>query len=287
MPRYALALALCVAGATALGAAECQTPECEEFEGDNGLCPEHIGPPCPRNYVNNMTDYTEGASLKIEADLREFMNQSLYTYLGLMVDAFPPSSFDTADVFNGVAGRALVALRLYERFGNASHLDLASQYIEAAVAKVGKISNKYVGHNWGPAGTWSIAAAIRDRKGDSSGATDAVAQVQSIFEAAPSDDYSDYDDWDSGRAGLLYSAAFLENHFGHAVIDAADVLAVAHAIVARGARLGGGTHLEFISPIDGAPAARQITGGSRHRRGCHVDIPPCRYKTSFSQAIAG
>ena len=128
MPRYALALALCVAGATALGAAECQTPECEEFEGDNGLCPEHIGPPCPRNYVNNMTDYTEGASLKIEADLREFMNQSLYTYLGLMVDAFPPSSFDTADVFNGVAGRALVALRLYERFGNASHLDLASSY---------------------------------------------------------------------------------------------------------------------------------------------------------------
>ena len=155
------------------------------------LCPQHIGPPCPRNYANDMADWDAAlprarAGLVVEPELAAFMNSSLRAYVARATAAFPPTRADSADVFEGVAGRALMCLRLFERFGERAHLELALAYAEAAVGRVGSLGADYAAaHNWGPAGVWSVAAAARLRAGDAAGAEAAAAEVVSVARGAP------------------------------------------------------------------------------------------------------
>ena len=49
--------------------------------------------------------------MTIDDALRDFMSSTMDTYLTRVQSAYPPTHLDTADVFNGVGGRALLHLR--------------------------------------------------------------------------------------------------------------------------------------------------------------------------------
>ena len=226
MPR-AISLLLIVSSAAAaeelLGSALCVTPDCVGFDeraplrgdddasnDDNWICPQHIGDSCPRFYNNTMADYSPGDSLAVEPALVEFMNATLATYLELVATNYPPSRFDSADVFGGVGGRAVLYLRLYARFGRADDLALAAEYIDAALARVDSIETDYVGMMWGRTGVYAVGAVVADLTGNATRVAECVDAVRALFEGSVDDSFAAYDDFDAGRAGLLYSARYLE-----------------------------------------------------------------------------
>ena len=212
-----------------------------------------------------MSDYSGTEDLTVEPDLASFMASTQVTFMAL-VDAHPTHD---PTVFSGAAGRALLFLRMYDTDGKPEDLATARAYVEAALAGVGSLNSNYVGFLWGKTGVWAVAAAVLDRCGDSPETVEQLVQlVQGVFDAAP--DSAPYDDWDSGRSGLLYAAEFLQEHVvfnnslsrstatttpamtGTSIVPRESVLAVAEAIVTRGAALARGDgYMEFMSPNDG------------------------------------
>jgi hypothetical protein len=213
-----------------------------------------------------MTDFsnttTEG--LVVEPDLGAFMATMQTTFMQL-VDARKAGS---STVFDGSAGRALLYLRMYDLNGNPEDLASARSYADAALADVDNLNADYVGFLWGSPGVYSVAAAVLDRCGDASETVEElVGRVEAAFAAAPTS--APFDDWDSGRAGLLYAAEFLEENvvFNNSLrrsrsgeVSASDasiipretVTAVAEAVVTRGASLSREEgYMEFVSPNDG------------------------------------
>jgi len=91
-------------------------------------------------------------------------------------------------------------------------------------------------------GVYSVAAALYDRVNNMDGVSDMVSKVNQIFESSIN---APYDDWDSGRSGLLYASPFLSdnlpnyktNVLGDAnagIISREYMISVAQAVVDRG-----------------------------------------------------
>jgi hypothetical protein len=100
-----------------------------------------------------------------------------------------------------------------------------------------------------------------------------VNEVIALFESAPDDQLTTYDDWDAGRGGLLFASEFLDNNIPNyraASLDGASVIArdlminVATAVVNRGNRLSDapGQYLQWISPNDGGKWLGQSHGSA-------------------------
>ena len=160
-------------------------------------------------------------------------------------------------MFGGSAGRALLFLQRFEAWGQASDLATALEYIEGALASVGAVSASTCGFLWGRPGVGAVGAVVRSRAGDEAGAQSLVDALVGYFEKAPDDSECPYDDWDSGRAGLLYVSKFLDEMLpqwpgGLPVIDRDLLAPVALAIIDRGTRLSDspGEYLEWLSPND-------------------------------------
>mmetsp|Transcript_115705 Transcript_115705/g.338420 ORF Transcript_115705/g.338420 Transcript_115705/m.338420 type:complete len:496 (-) Transcript_115705:55-1542(-) len=262
-------------------ASPCATPDCNgyvdgpvlanpaaescQFPRDPNTCPQKIGGECPHYYNNTMQDFdpTWADRLHVEDTLRSFLKHKIDEYLKLVDDCASPTfgAFPSADVFNGVGGRALMHLRLHKLgFQPAtskpytSHLARAREYIDIAASNSSTISSKFCGFPWGVASVHTLAAIIYDLEGNAESSLGFVAKVREAFNHAADDEFCVYDDWDAGRAGLLYAAALLDHHFGKTMINRDLVVRVANATVERGSRLGaaaGVDYMKFISPNDG------------------------------------
>lgn len=247
---------------------------------------------CPHAYNNTQPDYdpNDPSGLVIDSEMSEFMTSTMDEFLDMVAEVFPPTRVDSPDVFNGVAGRALIFLRLYDRNNNnATYLSTAKAYIDTALANVNKIGTTYVGFNWGKTGVWSVGAAIYDRIAAANSADEEAAAnvdtlvtlVQELFVTCESDAACIYDDWDSGRSGLLFAAPFLQRNLPNYisrhssssgsdgdddvdVIDRDAAAAVALAIVNRGVKLSsnGSSYLEWVSPNDGGKWLGQSHGSA-------------------------
>lgn len=221
---------------------------------------------CPRFYNNTMVDYsaqTPDSDLVVDDALRKFMENQTALYLDQIESNRPPSHFDSANVFEGLAGRAFLYLRLYNRTGDASKLSMAVKYAESALLFVETIPKKYTGFLWGRTGVYAVAAVVFDASGDSSRAQKMIGNVVSICKDAPDDAKAEYDDWDSGRAGLLYAGAFLNSYFGAGTVSDALLETIAQAIVRRGLQVSSTSeYLEFVSPIEGGKWLGQSHGSA-------------------------
>ena len=230
-------------------------------------CQDLNNPTCPYNYKNVMPDYIEGAPVHLSDELRSFMEINMETYLDLVVKHRPPNKVDAATVFEGLGGRALLYLRLYKRTNDEKYLDVAQEYIDSAIQHIGTISAEYIGFLWGKTGVYSVAAVLYSLRGDEDGSNQMIQEVQSIFDQAWDDSYAHYDDFDSGRAGLLYAASFLQDYFSDRseVIRRDSIVAVANATVQRGKALStdpNKSYLEWISPNDGGRWLGQSHGSA-------------------------
>lgn len=254
----------------------CKTPDCEQFEsqsettflvrqsGTTNTCQDLDSPDCPYNYNNTMPDYVEGADVSISPTLLAFMKTQLNVYLEMIYKTYPPSKFDTADVFTGTGGRAYMFLRLFQLTKNATYLETAHDYITTSLNKIDTIDSHYVGFLWGKTGVYSLAAVISSLRGDSETAATYVSAVQSTFDRAVDDNNVPYDDFDSGRAGLLYAGQFLAKFYARDVISRSSVVAVAQATIARGQALSAeaDSYCEWISPNDGEKWLGQSHGSA-------------------------
>jgi lantibiotic modifying enzyme len=200
-----------------------------------------------------MADYQQGSEVSVTPELSTFMETQLAIYLDKIYTVMPPSKLDSADVFNGVGGRAYLYLRLFDRTGNEAYLATALEYLDTSLAHVQSIDGRYVGFLWGRTGVYTLGAVLAYLQGNHGACSERIAQVQAVFDQAPSDSYAPYDDFDSGRAGLLYAASFLAKFFGQDVISRSSVVAVAQAVVRRGQQLSNepDSYLQWISPNDG------------------------------------
>lgn len=217
---------------------------------------------CPYNYENTMPDYVPGDPIEISTASINWMRSTLEIYLNATVAARPPSEIDDVTVFTGTGGRALMFLRLYDRSKDAEYLDMANQYIATSLANVGRIQEDIVGFLWGRTGVYSVAAVLASLRGNETEAQSYIAEVQSIFDRSVSDSYAKWDDFDAGRAGLLYAASFLGAHFGTDVIQRESIVAVAEATIARGKALSSDpdSYLQWLSPNDGGKWLGQSHG---------------------------
>jgi hypothetical protein len=113
--------------------------------------------------------------------------------------------------FSGIGGRALLLLKLHNATGNASYLARAQPYVAAMEAKLASQAvedtlSGFVGFMWSRVGMLCVSAVAADARGD--GAT-VAARVRAVSDLVASL-RGRYDDFDSGRAGLLYAVRFLE-----------------------------------------------------------------------------
>lgn len=216
-----------------------------------------LDPPCPRCWANPSPEYVPGASpTGVDAALRASMRRALAAYLAEMQAQRPPTAADGGTVFSGVGGRALLLLKLQAATGSSAYAASAAAYVAAMEAKLPRqeLADKltgFVGFMWSRVGMLCVSALAADRRGDGAVVGRRVAQVVAAFRARE----GKYDDFDSGRAGLLYAARFLDANLGAGAprVPRALVLAVAQAIVDRGAATGaahGNAFLQWHGPND-------------------------------------
>ena len=162
-----------------------------------------------------MADYVPGVTPSPTAPLtpavRARMRQRLGEYLQSMAANRPASHADSGTVFSGSGGRALLLLKLHAATGNATYLAQAAPYVAAMEARLARqklsdAASGFVGFQWSHVGMLCVGAVAAQAGGDDAKA-DAFAQQ--VAEAVSSQ-AGKYDDFDSGRAGLLYAVNFLE-----------------------------------------------------------------------------
>ena len=198
-----------------------------------------IDPPCPRCWANEATDYVPGTSpTTLSPELRTRLRDQLSQYLDRMRHQRPPSHADSGTVFTGVGGRALLYLKLHEATGDPSFLEEATPYVEAMIGKLAaqkRLDRQKgaTGFQWSYVGMSCVGALAADRVGDAATTAAHVAEVQEAFAGED----AKYDDFDSGGAGLLYAARFLQSNLapsGAPLIDRELVLGLAMRIIDRG-----------------------------------------------------
>ena len=121
-------------------------------------------------------------------------------------------------VFSGTGGRLLLLLKLYDATGNSTYMTLAEPYVKAVerLLPEQEVSDRltgFVGFQWSRVGMWSVAAAYYDRLATPEGArlkTKYLKMIVDLF--AESASQGKYDDFDSGRAGLIYASLFIADN---------------------------------------------------------------------------
>eukprot|EP01063_Lacrimia_lanifica_P015015 TRINITY_DN2166_c0_g1_i2.p1 TRINITY_DN2166_c0_g1~~TRINITY_DN2166_c0_g1_i2.p1 ORF type:complete len:497 (+),score=169.31 TRINITY_DN2166_c0_g1_i2:59-1492(+) len=232
-----------------------------------------LDPPCPKCWTNPHPDYTPGAATDVPAELKALMKDRLEGYLAAMLGTRPASHADSGTVFSGHGGRALLLLKLHEVTGNATYLQLAAPYVDAVErALPGQILADMVtgfsGFQWSHVGMACVSALAADRRGDAAAVKKRIAQVQAAVRNAATFTSRGYDDFDAGRAGLLYAARFLEANVapkGVGKVDAASLDRVVAVIIARGeaqARAHGNAFLQWRGPNDAGLWLGQSHGAS-------------------------
>ena len=144
-----------------------------------------------------------------------------------------------ANVYQGVSGAALNFLKLYARTRNSTHLNIAKEYIDAALPKLPDLENIHYAHSfmWGPAGVLAVQAVIHSHLGDAPTATAALGKIASIIVA----NNMTQNDFLPGRAGLLFAARFVaaNNPLGLSLPwSDTDLMAVAQSIISAGVSPG-------------------------------------------------
>lgn len=234
---------------------------CHPLNESSKLPKKCLGPqwsldaPCPHCWSNTAPDYTPGAPTTLSADLRTRMSATLTKYLARMEETHPPSQTSAGTVFSGLGGRALLLLKLYAATGAAQHLQTAREYTDAMLTKLpaqrlqDRVSG-FVGFQWSHVGMLCIAAVCAELEGDTKSADTFVAQVRDVFEQVTAGKVGRYDDFDSGRAGLLFAGRFLEANLaprpGGPLIPRQVVLRIATAIVDRGAATAAALGHDFL-----------------------------------------
>jgi len=251
-------------GALLFGARASAEAECQDLDN------------CPHCYNNTQPDYdpNDPSGLVVSDDLVAFMDNTMNEYLRLVQTVYPPSQYDSdATVFNGLGGRALLYLRLYDGDGDADNLQIALEYIESSLSSVNTITSNYCGFLWGRTGVYSVAAAIYDRLNNTAKVQEMVTQVVNIFEASQSDSQAPYDDWDAGRGGLLFASPYLDRNTPNyqkaynvngGIISRELMVNIATAVVNRGNKLSDapGQYLQWVSPNDGGKWLGQSHGSA-------------------------
>jgi len=181
-----------------------------------------------------MADYHEGDSVQMSTELVNWMQNNLDAYLETVTEGRPPSNVDAATVFEGVGGRAYIFMRLYMLTNDKKYLDMAAQYMKTSLANVDSIDKKYVGFLWGSTGVFTLAAILSTMQQRDDDAVMYISKVQSFFDVCDDDSKTLYDDFDGGRAGLLYASEFLDRYYGRKVISRESLVGCANAIIRRG-----------------------------------------------------
>jgi hypothetical protein len=224
-----------------------------------------LDPPCPRCWANDAPDDPSGGhgpAPTLPPATRAAMAARLEQYLTSMLAARPASHKDVGTVFSGHGGRALLLLKLHAATANATYLQLAAPYVDAMAGKLveqeaADLASGAVGFQWSHVGMLCVAAVAADRRGDAAAAGAYVGKVVGVFRSGR----GQYDGFDSGRAGLLFAARFLDANLpalaaaaegGH-LVPRALVLATAQAIIDRGeatGRANGNAFLQWHGPND-------------------------------------
>ena len=152
-----------------------------------------------------------GPTAPLTPAVRALMRERLDAYLERMAAARPASHADKGTVFAGSGGRALLLLKLHAATANASFLAAANGYVGAMEARLPRqrasdAAAGFVGFQWSHVGMLCVGAVAAQANGDDAKADGYAAQVA----AAVASRAGRYDDFDSGRAGLLYAVRFLE-----------------------------------------------------------------------------
>ena len=152
-----------------------------------------------------------GPTAPLTPAVRALMQERLDAYLERMAAVRPASHADKGTVFAGSGGRALLLLKLHAATANASFLAAANGYVAAMEARLPRqrasdAAAGFVGFQWSHVGMLCVGAVAAQANGDDAKADGFAAQVA----AAVASRAGRYDDFDSGRAGLLYAVRFLE-----------------------------------------------------------------------------
>lgn len=205
------------------------------------------------------------------------MQSSLQSYLELMLHERPASHVDGSQpgtVFAGTGGRLLLLLKLYDVTGNSTYMTLAEPYVKATERLLPgqEISDRltgFVGFQWSRVGMWSVLAAYYDRTSTTEGdrlKTKYLKKIMELFDESASQ--GKYDDFDSGRAGLIYASRFIAENIsprGEPKVLPAAVLSMAQRIVDRGeatGRANGNSFLQWHGPNDSGLWLGQSHGSS-------------------------
>eukprot|EP01013_Petalomonas_cantuscygni_P008603 TRINITY_DN21327_c0_g1_i1.p1 TRINITY_DN21327_c0_g1~~TRINITY_DN21327_c0_g1_i1.p1 ORF type:complete len:473 (+),score=58.35 TRINITY_DN21327_c0_g1_i1:27-1421(+) len=214
-------------------------------------CPEHVGSPCPVCYTNPMLDYSPGAHVPLSASALTRIRELYPLYVSNILSSSPPSSCADGTVYFGCGGLSLLFFKMGKLTGNTTYTSIAQQYLDASLALVPAQKSKdqsrgYVGFQWSYIGTIAIAAVF----GPTARRDAYVAEIQAAVDAQT----STYDDFDSGRSGLLFAARFLaanlpasnSSRVGGPISDK-SLQSLAAAIVSRG-RAAGTPYLQWNNP---------------------------------------
>ena len=214
-----------------------------------------LNPPCPRCFTNDAVDYTPGAPTTLSPALQTRMHTALDTFLAHMITERPSTHSDSGTVFSGIGGRALLLFKLHAATGNASYLEQAQTYTAAMLKKLpqqtllDEVSGQ-VGFQWSHIGMLCVAAYAAAASGDLSGAQHYVGLVAKVFVSAAANKQGRYDDFDSGRSGLLYALRFLEATLPESIprplVPRATVYKVATNIIDRGVATGAANGHKFM-----------------------------------------
>ena len=191
--------------------------------------------------------------------LKDKMKERLDEYIDLMLSQRPASKDDSTGgtVFSGVGGRALILLKLFSATSNSTYLELAKPYVKDMESKLFAQEAKdmvtgFVGFMWSHVGMWCVSALYADLTNDTETVEKRLKDINDLFEK----DKGKYDDFDAGRAGLLFAARFLQANIepkGSPKVSDDLLRKVALSIIQRGHETGlqnGHTYLQWHGPND-------------------------------------
>eukprot|EP01099_Mayorella_cantabrigiensis_P004319 TRINITY_DN3243_c0_g1_i1.p1 TRINITY_DN3243_c0_g1~~TRINITY_DN3243_c0_g1_i1.p1 ORF type:complete len:479 (+),score=95.21 TRINITY_DN3243_c0_g1_i1:34-1437(+) len=225
-----------------------------EVNTGNDLCPEHIGPPCPRNFNNTMDDYS-GQPIYISGDLRSQLTSLIDSYAEAMYTGASPFNESDTDytMFTGQGGRAFFFLRLYHYAESSDkkllYLERAQEYIETSLdllselQQSGNYDERYVSFFEGKVGTYAVASMIYQLAGNEEQSQYYLNQVVKVFALTTS---SDYNELDCGHAGLIYTGLLVNNFFQQKIISDEDFLRVGQILMDQGISNAKSTGVDYL-----------------------------------------